>query len=128
MIFKLKCKSCGNVVVYNSEVQKETYQKCPNCEQLINGNVETKLDNVADMREFELIGIEHSFSSKLLAEDLANIEKIFDKANEEKQKMIVNIIDKLYLMLDTDDDDTTKDLEKLLKEYFLNSCGKGIRV
>ena len=28
----------------------------------------------------------------------------------------------------SDDDDTTKDLEKLLKEYFLNSCGKGIWV
>ena len=91
-------------------------------------NIESKLDNVADMQGFELIGIEHSFSSKLLADDLSNIERIFDSANADDQKTIVNIIDKLYLMLNRNDNVTLKEIEKLLKDYFLDSCGKSIEI
>jgi hypothetical protein len=91
-------------------------------------NIESKLDNVADMDGFELIGVEHTFASKLLAEDLSNIEKIFDNAKSDDQKAIVNIIDKLYLMLNRNDDVTLKEIEKLLNGYFLDTCGKGIEV
>jgi hypothetical protein len=124
MVFKLKCKACGNIVFYDSNAKQDTYRKCGKCEQPINMNIESKLDNVADMQGFELIGIERSFSSKLLAEDLSNIEKIFDNANDDNQKIIVNIIDKLYLMLNRDDDTTLNEIEKLLSKYFLDSCGK----
>ncbi len=126
MIFKLKCKVCGNIVLYDSEAEKATYRKCSKCEQSINMNIETKLDNVADMQGFELIGLEHSFLSKLLAEDLSNIERIFDSAIPDNQKIIANIIDKLYLMFNRHDEDTLKEIETLLSKCFFDSCGKGI--
>ena len=128
MVFKLKCKTCRNVVIYDSNAKKATFCKCSNCGQSMNMNIESKLDNVADMQGFELIGIEHSFSSKLLADDLSNIERIFDSANADDQKTIVNIIDKLYLMLNRNDNVTLKEIEKLLKDYFLDSCGKSIEI
>ena len=28
MIFKLKCKKCGNVIFYDSDANHEMYQKC----------------------------------------------------------------------------------------------------
>ena len=124
MIFKLKCKKCGNIVYYDTKTKYDPYIKCTGCEQIINMNIEAKLNNVADMQEFELIGIEHSFSSKILADDLSGIEKVFDNANTDNQEIIVNIIDKLYLMLNRGEEVTLKEIEEMLRKYFWDSCNE----
>ena len=128
MIFKLKCKSCGNIVTYDPNETNSQYRRCNKCEQCINMRTETKLNNVLYIDDFELIGIEQSFKNEVLAEDLSRIEKLFDEANEDDQKIISNIIDKIYLMLNRKDNITLKELERVLSQYFYDSCGKEIEL
>ena len=126
MIFKLKCKNCGNVVLYDSDAKMDTYQKCNNCDNTIEMNIESKLNNVAEMEDFELLGIQRNFTSKILGNDLNNLEKIFESSDDKRQKTIANIMDKIYLMLNRNDTETDLEIENILNELFYNSCGRGI--
>lgn len=126
MVFKLKCKNCGSIISYNTALKRDILQRCE-CGQLLATNIECKLDSVADMEKFELIGIEHSFEEKLLAEDLSRIEKIFDRADSTSKDIILTIIDHIYLLLNRDDVDALKGLEKLLYNLIFES-NNGIQI
>lgn len=126
MIFKLKCKNCGNVLTYDTNEKSDSFHKCNNCDNTVEMNIEAKLSNVAEMEGFELLGIQRNFSSKVLCNDLNDLEKIFDSSDEKRQKIIVNIIDKIYLMLNRNDSETDIEIEKTLNQIFYDSCDKGI--
>lgn len=128
MIFKLKCKSCGNVVSYDTNSNYDPYQTCTGCGQAIRMNIEAKLNNIANMTEFELLGVERDFASTLLREDLTRIELLYEQASPNKQKAMVNILDRLYLMLNRKDNSTYQDIEKILKDYFYHSCEQQVNV
>lgn len=126
MIFKLKCKNCGNILVYDTDNYSDCYQKCNECDNIIGMNIEAKLNSVAEMESFELLGIQRDFSSKVLESDLAGLEKIFDSSDENRQKTIVNIFDKIFLMFNRNDSVTDKNIEDALSKMFYDSCDKGI--
>ena len=126
MIFKLKCKNCGNVLVYDTDKYSDCYQKCNECDNTIGMNIEAKLNSVAEMEGFELLGIQRDFSSKVLGSDLEGLEKTFDSSDENRQKTIVNIIDKIFLMLNRNDSATDKNIEEALSKMFYDSCDKGL--
>lgn len=126
MILKLKCKNCGNVLIYDTDIYSDCYQKCNECDNTIGMNIEAKLNSIAEMEGFELLGIQRNFSSKVLESDLAGFERIFDSSDENRQKTIVNIIDKTYLMLNRNDSMTDKNIEEALSKMFYDSCDKGI--
>lgn len=124
MVIKLKCKSCGYIIAYDLRAERGTYLECSNCGHFISGNDEAKLYGIGDMQDFEVIGIEQNFTNKILADDLSGIEKVFDNANPDNQEIIVNIIDKLYLMLNRGDEVTLKEIEEMLRKYFWDSCNE----
>lgn len=126
MIFKLKCKNCGNVLSYDTNEKSDSFRKCNNCDNTVEMNIEAKLSNVAEMEGFELLGIQRNFSSKVLGNNLNNLERIFDSSDEKRQKIIVNIMDKIYLMLNRNDSETDIEIEKILNQIFYDSCDKGI--
>ena len=125
MIFKLKCKRCGTIIFYDTDEKYDEYQKCDECGQVIGMNIETKLENVADMEAFELLEVCRDFSTNVLKSDLREIETIFDNAKEDKKMVVANIIDKLYLILNRDSDETYRDIEKMLSDYFFSTGNKG---
>ena len=118
MIFKLKCKNCGNIVLYDSNEEKISFKKCDHCSNTMIMNVETKLDNVAELEGFELLGIQRNYTSKLLGSDLDRIEEIFESSNSKRQETIAKIIDKLYLILNRNDDKLDTELNEVLKTLF----------
>lgn len=122
MVFKLKCKFCGNIVTYDSDAKQEAYRKCGECGTLIDMRAESKLNNVAALDDFELIGIERPFEARVLVEDLSHIDKIYNAADKENQEKIATIVDTVYLLLLNADETTLFETENLLRKYFLADC------
>lgn len=126
MIFKLKCKSCGNVISYDTNMKHKNYQQCDKCEQIVDIRTETKLTGVMDLDGFELVGIERNFSDTLLDDDLVKISNIYDGADDIKKSSIVNIIDKLYMILKRKDNSFLA-VDKMITNYFIDSTGNGFK-
>lgn len=126
MIFKLKCKSCGNVISYDTNMKHKNYQQCDKCEQIVDIRTETKLTGVMDLDGFELVGIERNFSDTLLDDDLIKICNIYDGADDIKKSSIVNIIDKLYMILKRKDNSFLA-VDKMITNYFIDSAGTGFK-
>ena len=120
MIFKLKCKTCGNIIFYDTDANHDIYQKCSNCGEAVNMRIEEKLNGVLELESFEFLGVERDFSGKVLGEDFSGIERIYDRADTAKQKSVANIIDKIYLILHRNNESFVT-LEKMLTDYFNSS-------
>ena len=117
MIFKLKCKKCGNVIFYDSDANHEMYQKCG---ETVNMRIEEKLNGILELESFEFLGVERNFSDKLLGDDFSGIGLIYGRAGDAKQRAVVNIIDKIYLILRRNNESFIA-LEKILTDYFNSS-------
>ncbi len=126
MIFKLKCKSCGNVISYDTNMKHKNYQQCDKCEQIVDIRTETKLTGVMDLDGFELVGIERKSSDTLLDDDLVKISNIYDGADDIKKSSIVNIIEKLYIILKRKDNSSLA-VDKMITNYFIDSAGAGFK-
>lgn len=126
MILKLKCKSCGNVILYDTNKQHKNYQQCNQCEQIVGMRTQTKLTGVMDLDGFELVGIERNFSDTLLDYDLVKISNIYDGTDDIKKRSIVNIIDKLYMILKRKDNSFLA-VDKMITNYFIDSAGTGFK-
>lgn len=99
MIFKLKCKTCGNIIFYDTDANHDLYQKCGKCGETVNMRIEEKLNGILELESFEFLGVERNFSDKLLGDDFSGIGRIYGRAGDAKQSAVVNIIDKIYLIL-----------------------------
>ena len=110
--------------------------------QVVNMNVETKLNNIAELEQFEVIEVYSPNGSdntsiekakavlhpQLFGEDLKHLENIYENASIENKKILLNIVDKLYLMLNRKDINTYNDLEKIINDYFYTSCGRPLEL
>lgn len=138
MLFKLKCKRCGNILVYDSNEERENYLECDECMQAMTMAIETKLNNIAELEHFKVIGIEFPTESgdtpisevkgllhpQLFGEDLKHLEEIYESESIENKKILLNIIDKVFLLLHRKDEKTYNEVEKLISDYFYDTCGK----
>lgn len=109
MIFELKCKRCGSILIYNSENKGDEYLKCENCEATMSMRTETKIDGILSIDDFEVVGIKRQFPSSVLETDLLRLKEIYENSSGDTQEKILTTIDLFYLLLERKD-------EKLLDE------------
>ena len=100
MIFELKCKRCGSILIYDSENKGEEFLKCEDCEASMSMRTETKIEGILSIDDFEVVGIKRQFPASVLETDLQRLKEIYENSHGEIQEKILTTIDLFYLLLE----------------------------
>lgn len=121
MVYKLKCKLCGNICTAMLEqIEADDFYKCPNCRNTMEYNESTRLSHIVNLRNFELIEIfEPDSDTSYIDNDLNIIKEIIQNGDEEISEKISNIVDKIYLIINKGDLKKISKLNDVIHNLFL---------
>lgn len=125
MVYKLKCKQCGNICTATFEqIEANDFYKCPNCRNTMEYNETTRLSDIVSLRNFELIEIcksdlDTSHIDEVIENDLNRIKEIIQNGNKEVNSNLSDIIDTIYLIVNTGDLGKISELNDVIHNLFL---------
>lgn len=134
MIVELRCKSCNSVVEYNTAKKTDTYQKCNNCGAVIPMSIEEKIERLLNLDGFEFVNIKKLCWEQFYYEDsniallnhmASEIKALYKTAPADYKKSIVKIMECIWLLLRTKDQDMCIDLLALLSEQYGKEIAEG---
>lgn len=121
MIFEIKCKKCGSIAYFDTEKKSDNFVECKSCENKLSMYDEQKLKGATYTQNFDLIGIKRDFNDSRFDNDLKAILEIYEAETEENKKLLFNIIDKIYLIMNRKEQKEYQNILEVLRTYFFKS-------
>lgn len=123
---KLRCKYCNEVFICDEK--KVHFDSCPKCGKTYSDSF--RIDDYVDkllsyndhlIESVEVLGIykDSAFSMTVFSNDLKAISEIYESASEGDKNKIASIVDKVYLLLNSNGNEKSLEgLKSILDDYF----------
>lgn len=103
MIFELKCKKCGTLMIYDTSVDKtDRYKTCTNCENILYQSTEARLDNISYLEDFEVLSIKREFRDSIFDRNIESIRQTYENATDEEKKKLDSFIGRIEFLIQSD--------------------------
>ncbi len=129
MIIRIKCKSCGRT--FNTEIlANNTIKRCTCCGKEFLMRSEALLDNIMTilfrnnkpMDDIKLLRVSFNDDDYIINDDFKNLYNVYASAECDTQRILSNIIDKLYLLcyhsVEENNLPELKEIENILQTQF----------